>query len=292
VTIRDVAKECGVSATTVSMVLNDAPLATYIPESTKKRIVHVAEGMGYQPNPFAQALRRRHSHTIGVMVPDIADPYCAQILRGIEKSFSRSNYLPFLVDIQNNRLRFKKYLSVLLARRVDGLIILANSLSFETELLSGLESRKIPCVILGREPGTDALSWVATDHEIGTQQALKHLHQLAHRKIAFIRGPKMIIDSHHQWSGETVQLYVHERFTPVATPIKQLRGFERVGLDPGEKKTVKFALGPEDLQLLDKNMRWVLVPGTFEIMVGRSSEDVAAKGTVEVKAPEFTVNHK
>ena len=90
VTIRDVAKECGVSATTVSMVLNDAPLATYIPESTKKRIIHVAEGMGYQPNPFAQALRRRHSHTIGVMVPDIADPYCAQILRGIEKSFSRS----------------------------------------------------------------------------------------------------------------------------------------------------------------------------------------------------------
>jgi LacI family transcriptional regulator len=201
VTIRDVAKECGVSATTVSMVLNDAPLATYIPESTKKRIIHVAEGMGYQPNPFAQALRRRHSHTIGVMVPDIADPYCAQILRGIEKSFSRSNYLPFLVDIQNDRLRFKKYLKVLLARRVDGLIILANSLSFETELLSGLESRKMPSVILGREPGTDALSWVATNHEIGTQLALEHLHQLGHRKIAFIRGPKMIIDSHHQWSG-------------------------------------------------------------------------------------------
>ena len=201
VTIRDVAKECGVSATTVSMVLNDAPLASYIPESTKKRIIHVAEGMGYQPNPFAQALRSRHSHTIGVMVPDIADPYCAQILRGIEKSFSRSSYLPFLVDIQNNRLRFKKYLNVLLARRVDGLIILANSLSFETELLGVLETRKIPSVILGREPGTDALSWVATDHEIGTQQALEHLYQLGHRKIAFIRGPKMIIDSHQQWSG-------------------------------------------------------------------------------------------
>ena len=78
--LRDVAKECGLSATTVSMVLNQAPLASYIPESTKKRIIHVAEGLGYQPNPFAQALRSRHSHTIGVMVPDIADPYCAQIL--------------------------------------------------------------------------------------------------------------------------------------------------------------------------------------------------------------------
>lgn len=201
VTLRDVAKECGLSATTVSMVLNHSPQATYIPESTKKRIIHVAEGLGYHPNPFAQALRSRHSHTVGVMVPDIADPYCAQILRGIENSFSRSNYLPFLVDIQNNGLRFKKYLNVLLARRVEGLIILANSLSFDSELLGALESQKIPSVILGREPGTDALSWVATDNESGTQQALEHLYRLGHRKIAFIRGPKMIIDSHHQWSG-------------------------------------------------------------------------------------------
>ncbi len=201
VTIRDVARECGLSATTVSMVLNQAPLASYIPESTKKRIFEVAESLGYQPNPFAQALRSHRSHTIGVMVPDIADPYCAQILRGIENSFSRSSYLPFLVDIQNNRLRFKKYLNVLLARRVEGLIILANSLSFETELLSVLESRKIPSVILGREPGTAALSWVATDHNAGTQQALEHLYRLGHRKIAFIRGPRMIVDSEHQWSG-------------------------------------------------------------------------------------------
>ena len=201
VTIRDVAKECGLSATTVSMVLNHAPLSTYIPESTKKRIIHVAEGLGYHPNPFAQALRSHRSHTIGVMVPDIADPYCAQILRGIENSFSRSSYLPFLVDIQNNRSLFKKYLNVLLARRVEGLIILANSLSFETELLSALESRKIPSVILGREPETDALSWVATDNEAGTQQALEYLYRMGHRRIAFIRGPRMIVDSQHQWDG-------------------------------------------------------------------------------------------
>jgi beta-glucosidase len=84
---------------------------------------------------------------------------------------------------------------------------------------------------------------------------------------------------------ETVQLYVHQRFTPVATPVKQLRGFERIALAPGEKKTVKFTLGPEDLQLLDRDMRWVVVPGTFDIMIGKSSEDIALKGTLEVKAP-------
>src|SRR5215469_745561 len=201
VTIREVAKECGLSPTTVSMVLNEAPLAKYIPEPTKQRVLEIAKGMGYQPNPFAQALRSRHSHTIGVMVPDIADPYCTQILCGIQNSFSRSNYLPFLVDIQNDSSRFRKYLNVLLARRVEGLIILANSLSFETELLSALENQKIPSVILGRELDTQALNWVTTDSQIGAHTALEYLYGIGHRKIAFVRGPEMIVDSHHQWAG-------------------------------------------------------------------------------------------
>ncbi len=201
VTLRDVAIECGLSSTTVSMVLSESPQAEVIPDATKRRILHVAQALGYQPNPFAQALRSRRSHTVGVMVPDIADPYCAQILRGIEDSFSTSSYLPFLVDIQNDAMRFKKYLDVLVARRVEGLIVLANSLSFETELLATLESRKVPAVILGREADNDALSWVATDNEAGTQQAMEHLCRLGHRKIAFIRGPEMIVDSYRQWNG-------------------------------------------------------------------------------------------
>ena len=69
---------------------------------------------------------------------------------------------------------------------------------------------------------------------------------------------------------ETVQLYLRQRFTPVATPVKQLRGFERVQLDPGQKKTVNFTLGPGELQLLDQDMQWRVVPGTFDIMIGKS----------------------
>jgi beta-glucosidase len=82
---------------------------------------------------------------------------------------------------------------------------------------------------------------------------------------------------------ETVQLYVHERYAPVATPIKQLRGFERIALEPGEKKTVTMNLTPNDLMLLDRNMHWVVVPGIFDIMVGKSSADILLKGTLEVK---------
>ena len=82
---------------------------------------------------------------------------------------------------------------------------------------------------------------------------------------------------------ETAQLYVHELFAPVSTPVKQLRGFQRMELKPGEAMTATFILSPEDLQLLNCDNHWEVVPGTFEIMVGHSSEDIRLKGTLEVK---------
>jgi beta-glucosidase len=81
---------------------------------------------------------------------------------------------------------------------------------------------------------------------------------------------------------ETVQLYIHEATGPVATPVKQLRGFERLDLKPGETKSVTLTLTPEDLQLLDRDMHWRVVPGDFEIMVGKSSEDLPLKGVLTV----------
>jgi beta-glucosidase len=82
---------------------------------------------------------------------------------------------------------------------------------------------------------------------------------------------------------ETVQLYLHEVVAPVSIPVKQLRGFERAALAPGETKTVTFTLTPADLQLLDRNMHWTVVPGDFEIMVGRSSEDIPLTGMLKVR---------
>jgi beta-glucosidase len=86
-----------------------------------------------------------------------------------------------------------------------------------------------------------------------------------------------------QAGAETVQLYLHQNQAPVSLPAKQLRGFERVDLKPGETKTVRMTLAPEDLQLLDRDMHWRVVPGDFKIMVGRSSEDLPLNGTLQVK---------
>src|SRR5205823_14268022 len=108
VTIRDVAKESGFSSTTVSIVLNNAPLARYIPAPTKKRIERAAKKLGYRPNLFARTLRSRRTHTVGVMVFDLTDPYCIPILRGIESALYEASFLPFLTDGHNDRSRFAR----------------------------------------------------------------------------------------------------------------------------------------------------------------------------------------
>src|ERR1700694_3617234 len=151
ITIRDVAEESGFSATTVSIVLNNAPLARYIPPQTKTRIQKAAKKLGYHPNIFAKSLRSKRNHTVGVMVFDVTDPYCTLILRGIEKSLYQASSIPNLTDAHNDRSRFERYLEMLLERRVEALIVLANWLFIDINLLADLEKSEIPTVLIGRE---------------------------------------------------------------------------------------------------------------------------------------------
>src|SRR6267154_1712407 len=201
VTIKDVAERSGFSSATVSIVLNNAPLARYIPDTTKGRIQRAASQLGYRPNLFARSLRSRRSHTVGVMVFDMTDPYCTLILRGIENSLYQSSYLPILTDVHNERNRFERYLEMLLDRRIEGLVVLANWLFVDIHLLGDLEKSSIPISIIGCELKTDSMSSVIVDNEVGGYLSLEHLHSLGHRKIAFIRGPKALTDSAPRWRG-------------------------------------------------------------------------------------------
>lgn len=201
VTIRDVAKESGFSSTTVSIVLNSAPLSRYIPAKTKKRIERAAHKLGYRPNQFARSLRSKRSHTVGVMVFDMTDPYCTLILRGIENTLYQASYLPMLTDVHNERERFERYLEMLLDRRIEGLIVVANWLFLDINLIGDLEKSSIPTAMIGCELKTDSVSSVIVDNEVGGYLALEHLHSLGHRKIAVIRGPKPLTDSAPRWHG-------------------------------------------------------------------------------------------
>jgi LacI family transcriptional regulator, galactose operon repressor len=201
VTMRDVAKESGFSPATVSIVLNNAPLARYIASTTKKKIEEVAKKMGYRPNAMARFLRSKRSHSVGVMFFDITDPYCTPILRGIENALYQVSYVPIFADAQNQKNRFERYLEMLLEHHVEALIVVANWLFIDIQLVADLSKRNIPAATIGWELPGDTVSSVMVDNEAGGRLAMEHLHQLGHRKIAFIRGPKMLIDSGPRWRG-------------------------------------------------------------------------------------------
>jgi LacI family transcriptional regulator len=201
VTMRDVATQSGFSSATVSIVLNNAPLARYIAPATKKRIEEVARKLGYRPNAMARFLRSKRTHSMGVMFFDITDPFCTLILRGIENSLYQASYVPIFADAHNQRNRFERYLEMLLERHVEGLIVVANWLFVDIQLLADLSKRNIPAATIGWELPGETISSVMVDNETGARLALEHLHQLGHRRIAFIRGPKMLIDSAPRWRG-------------------------------------------------------------------------------------------
>ena len=202
VTIRELAKKCGCSASTVSMVLNNRPLATYIRADTKAHIRQIAKEMEYRPNIFAQSLRANRSFTVGVMVFDITDPYCTYTLRGIENMLNAASIAYLLFDAQNKRERFHRNLELMLQRRVDGLILVANSVQTDPAVLEAVHIPQVPVVVIGRElEGLEFASTVIVNNQRGGYMALEHLYRLGHRNIAFIRGPKTIADSFLRWEG-------------------------------------------------------------------------------------------
>ncbi len=203
ITIRDFAKASGFSPTTISLVMNDSPAGRHIPEKTKNEIRDWARKLGYHPNQFARALRSSRSHAVALLVPDVSDPYCAQVLLGINKSLYGSSYLPVLIDVQNSRSRFRQYVATLFERRIEGVIAVANSLQLQTEMLGTFAKNGIPVVVIGRESNHAGISSVSVDNKAGARLAIAHLFELGHRQIAFIRGPKQVVDSAHRWAGIT-----------------------------------------------------------------------------------------
>jgi DNA-binding LacI/PurR family transcriptional regulator len=201
VTLRDVAQESAVSTATVSIVLNNAPLARYIPSTTKERIERAAKKLGYRPKRASRSASTKRNHTVAVMVFDITDPYCTLILRGIENALYQASYLPFFTDAHNQRTRFERYLEMLLARPIEGLIIVANWLFVDINFLADLEKRNIPSVLIGRALSPGSISSVMVDNEAGSHLAMEHIYSLGHRKIAFIRGPKTLADTAPRWRG-------------------------------------------------------------------------------------------
>jgi len=166
----------------------------------------VAKKLGYRPNAMARFLRSKRSHSVGVMFFDITDPFCTPVLRGIENALYQSSYIQIFADAHNQRNRFERYLEMLLEHHVEALIVVPTGSSWTSICLRTQQEKHYR----GDHRLGDAreLGQLGDGgHEAGGRLALEHLHQLGHRKIAFIRGPKLLIDSAPRWKG--IQKFAH-----------------------------------------------------------------------------------
>ena len=200
-TLADVARETGLSRSTISLVLNNAPLSKNLAAQTKMRVVEVAQRLNYRPDAFARSLRKRQSIAIGIMVFNLSDPYCTRIVEGIEEKITLGGYLPLMMDAHNKRLHFERYLSLLLEHRIEALIVIANWLYIDIAMIKNLNRHGIPVGVIGVEMQEESIASFLVDNELGGELALEHLYSLGHRKIAFVRGPKGLFDSSRRWKG-------------------------------------------------------------------------------------------
>lgn len=201
VTLLDIARACGVSVSTVSIVLSEAPLSQNVAAKTRDRIRTMAQQLGYHPDAYARSLRRRHSQTIAVLAFDLSDPFCIPILRGIQTSLHPANFIPLLMDAESERKLFDNYLKIILERRAEGVIVIASWIFEETNLLADIEKNHVPIAIVGRDLTARKISSLHVDNELGGALAMRHLSSLGHRRIAVIRGPEQLFDSEPRWAG-------------------------------------------------------------------------------------------
>ena len=232
VTLVDVGRLSGFSVSTVSIVLNEAPLSRYVATATKERIRAVASQLGYRPDAFARSLRSQRTHTIGVMVSDISDPFCTLILQGIEKALYPTAYLPIIMIAHNQRGQFERHIGMMLERRVEGLIVIANWIFGEFDSLADVKKDQIPTVGVGRDLTANSVRSLQVDNEAGGYAAVRHLYEFGHREIAVLRGPSELTDSDRRWQGikrfaaEAGLSLAPRRIRQLAPAVEAISGFE------------------------------------------------------------------
>ncbi|HLE92929.1 MAG TPA: LacI family DNA-binding transcriptional regulator [Anaerolineales bacterium] len=189
-TIREVAESAGVSYATVSHVINNTRLVS--PE-TRERVVAAMGALHYRPNALARSLRQGKTNTIGLVLPDSANPFFAEISRSIEDAAFKKGYSVFLCNTELDTQRELFYVDVLSKKQVDGIIFVAAG--DQADSVDFLLRRSMPLVMVDRNVPTVEADAVLTDNQLGGFLATRHLLELGHTRIACIAGPSSITPS-------------------------------------------------------------------------------------------------
>ncbi len=190
VTIEDVARAAGVSRQTVSRAINDKG---EIRPETRQQILQVAESLGYRPSSIARSLATRSSSTIGLIVPDIANPFFPEIARGVEEAAFAAGYQVFLSNTAEDAAREWDILRSLEQQRVAGVILCSSRLA--DDQLRSLTQRPFPLVCLNRQIESAESACLLIDDFQGAHQATRYLLERGYRRIAMLTGPA------RSWSG-------------------------------------------------------------------------------------------
>lgn len=271
VTIKDVAERAGVSTGTVSRVLSDRP---EISDATKRRIREICREMGYVPNMAARSLVKQASHTLGLIIPDISNPFFSEMALEIEMAARRLGYHLLICNTTREEKREYEAAEQMLRQQVDGVIVsptTPESMEHLRTLFGGL-----PVVYLGDNHGADC-SFVSADNVRGGHLGGQYLAELGHRRVAFLGGRANSLTSHYRIRGflQAMEQYGCEG-SVVECPV-EMNGEDRyswLAMDYLAKKpsvtavfaySDRFALGviqaaselklriPEDLSLLGYN---------------------------------------
>lgn len=190
ISLRILGEYLDLSPATISLVLNDAPGVKAIPQDTRDRVKAAAAKFDYRPSFYARSLRKRQTYSIGVLVPELSDSYTAQVLTGVEESLIEEGYFYLTASHRRKPDLIEEYPRMLMERSVEGFILI------DTPLQHGL---KLPAVAVAAHQQIAGITNVVLDQRRAAELTLRHLYQLGHRKIAFMRGGSHSSDADDRW---------------------------------------------------------------------------------------------
>jgi len=195
-TLQSLAEHLGLSKTTVSVVVSDAPAAQSIPLETRERILKAATALQYRPNYLARSLRRSSSMSVGILAPELSEGYFTLVMNGIEQYLRSSEYFYSLVTHNWKMNLVEQDVRLLQERAVDGFILI------DTPPLPS-DRWQVPVVAVSGHASVKNVTNIQLDQRRAAELGLQHLYQLGHRKIAFMRGAQFSSDADERWESIT-----------------------------------------------------------------------------------------
>ena len=252
VTLRDIAQNVGVHASTVSRVLNPGT-RKMVTEEIAVKVTHAAEKLGYRPNTFAQSLKTNRSYTVGVMVPDLANPAFASIIKGIDNVLEEAGYSVIVANTDNTVEREKRNVEKFHERQVDGLIIA--TARRQDDLVAECQAEGIPFVLAVRSTADIEVSSVVSDEVIGGKMIISHLVQLGHVDIAYVAGPQFLSTGFERYQGylkgmRSSELDVDDDLIAIGDAFTEEEGREAVGRMLAARKRFTAIVAANDLMAL------------------------------------------